>query len=103
MSDTSFIKRSPKRWIFVARLLMILGLLCFLGSTLFYDLLDLPRTPRPSTGNVYPVRNHRTVIYWTEAEVRGSRELTLAAVSCWIGALFIIQRLGLLKRRKEFE
>jgi hypothetical protein len=65
------------RWIFAARLLMILGLLCFLYSgALYYSL------------------------FWTEAKVMASRELSLAAISCWIAALFIIARLGLFKWRR---
>jgi hypothetical protein len=77
MSDTNFIKRNPRRWIFVARLLMILGLLCFLYSGFLYDSL-----------------------FWTEAKVRASRELSLAAISCWIASLIIIARLGLFKWRR---
>jgi hypothetical protein len=77
MSDTNLIKRNPKRWIFVARLLMILGLLCFLYSGFLYGSL-----------------------FWTEAKMRASRELSLAAISCWIAALIIIVRLGLFKWRR---
>jgi len=59
MSDTNFIKRNPRRWIGVTRLLMILGLLCFLYSgSLYYSL------------------------FWTEAKMRAGRELSLAAISC---------------------
>ena len=75
--DTNFIKRNPKRWIFVTRLLMVLGLLCFLYS----GLLD-----------------HS--LFWTEAKLTASAELTLIAVSCWITALIIMQRLGLFKWRR---
>jgi hypothetical protein len=77
MSDTNFIKRNPRRWIFVTRLLMILGLLCFLYSGSLYNSL-----------------------FWTEAKMRASRELSLAAISCWIAALIIIARLGLFKWRR---
>jgi hypothetical protein len=77
MSDTGFIKRNPKRWVFVTRLLMILGLLCFLGSgSLYYS------------------------VFFTEEKVRASQALSLAATSCWIGALFIVARLGLFKWRR---
>ena len=77
MSDTDFIKRNPRRWMFVTRLLMILGLLCFLYSgALYYSL------------------------FWTEAKVRASRELSLAAISCGIAALFIIVRLGFFEWRR---
>jgi hypothetical protein len=56
---------------------MILGLLCFLYSgSLYYSL------------------------FWTEAKMRASRELSLAAISCWIAALIIIARLGLFKWRR---
>jgi hypothetical protein len=62
---------------FVTQLLMILGLLCFLYSgSLYYSL------------------------FWTEAKVRAIRELSFAAISCWIGALFIIAGLGLFRRRR---
>jgi hypothetical protein len=77
MSDTNIIKRNARRWIFVTRLLMILGLLCFLYSgSLYYSL------------------------FWTEAKVNASRELSFAGISCWIGALVIIARLGLFKWRR---
>ena len=77
MSDTNFIKRNPRQWMFVTRLLMILGLLCFLYSgSLYYSL------------------------FWTEAKVTASRELSLAAISCWIGALIIVARLGLFRWRR---
>jgi hypothetical protein len=39
-------------------------------------------------------------LFWTEAKVMASRELSLAAISCWIAALFIIARLGLFKWRR---
>ena len=58
MSDTNFIKRNPRRWVFVARSLMILGFLCFLYSgSLYYSL------------------------FWTEAKMKASRELSLVAIS----------------------
>ena len=77
MSDTNFIKRNPKRWVCVARSLMILGLLCFLYSGFLYYSL-----------------------FWTEAKTRASSELSLAAISCWIAALIITARLGLFKLRR---
>jgi hypothetical protein len=78
MSDTNFIKRNPRRWLCVARSLMILGLLCFLysGFSLNYS------------------------VFWTEAKARASSELSLAAISCWIAALIITARLGLFKLRR---
>lgn len=77
MSDPNFIKGNPRRWMFLARLLMILGLLCFLYSgSLYYSL------------------------FWTEAKLKASRELSRAAISCWIGALIITARLGLFKWRR---
>jgi hypothetical protein len=36
MSGINFIKRNPRRWVSVARSLMILGLLCFLYSGFLY-------------------------------------------------------------------
>ena len=36
----------------------------------------------------------------TEAKARASRELLLAAISCWIAALIITARLGLFKLRR---
>lgn len=76
MSDTNFFKRNPRRWVFVARALMILGLLCFLYSAFLYYSL-----------------------FWTEAKARGGRELSIVAISCWTAALIITQRLGLFKLR----
>jgi hypothetical protein len=77
MSDTNFIKRNTRRWVFVARSLMILGFLCFLYSgSLYYSL------------------------FWTEAKARASGELSFAAISCWIAALIITARLGLFKLRR---
>ena len=74
MSDTNFIKRNPRRWVIVARSLMILGLLCFLYS----GFLDYS-------------------LFWTEAKVNASREVSFAGIFCWIAALVIIARLGLFK------
>jgi hypothetical protein len=39
-------------------------------------------------------------LFWTEAKMRVSRELSLAAISCWIAALILIARLGLFKWRR---
>jgi uncharacterized membrane protein YhhN len=77
MSDTRLIKRNPRRWVIVARSLMILGLLCFLYSGVLYYSL-----------------------FWTEAKTRASRELSLVAISCWAAALIITARLGLFKLRR---
>ena len=78
MSDTNLIQRNPGRWVFVARSLMILGLLCFLYSgSLYYS------------------------VFWTEAKERLGRELSLVAISCWIAALIITARLGLFKLRRK--
>lgn len=77
MSDTNFIKRNPRRWVFVARALMILGLLCFLYSAFLYYSL-----------------------FWTDAKERAGRELSLVAISCWTAALIITARLGLFKLRR---
>jgi hypothetical protein len=77
MSDTNFIKRNPRRWVFVARSLMILGLLCFLYSgSLYYSL------------------------FWTKAKASAGRELSIVASSCWIAAVIITARLGLFKLRR---
>jgi len=77
MNDTNVINRNPKRWVFVARSLMILGFLCFLYSGSLYHSL-----------------------FWTEAKARASSKLSLAAISCWIAALIITARLGIFKLRR---
>jgi hypothetical protein len=77
MSDTNIIKRNSTRWIFVTRLLMVLGLLCFLYS-----------------GSLY------YAVFFDETKIRASRELSFAGISCWMGALVIIARLGLFKWRR---
>lgn len=77
MNDTNFIKRNPRRWVFVARALMILGLLCFLYSAFLYYSL-----------------------FWTDAKERAGHELSLVAISCWAAALIITARLGLFKLRR---
>lgn len=75
--DTNSIKRNPQSWMVVTRFLMILGLLCFVYS----GFLD-----------------HS--LFWTEAKLTASAELTLIAILCWITALIIMQRLGLFKWRR---
>jgi hypothetical protein len=70
-------KRKPKQWKIVALSLMILGLLSFLFSGWL-------------NGSVF----------WSAAKTRAGQELSLAAISCWIGALLINVRLGLFKWRK---
>ena len=77
MSNTNFIKRNPRRWVFVARSLMISGLLCFLYSSFLYYSL-----------------------FWTEAKARAGRELSFVAIACWTAALIITARLGLFKLRR---
>ena len=77
--ESTFIKRSPARWIFVTRLLMVLGLLCFLyAGSLYY------------------------AVFFDEAKIRAGRELSFAGISCWIAALFITARLGLFKWPNEW-
>jgi len=76
MSNTNFTKRKQTPWTFVARLLMILGLLCFLYSASLYN-----------------------SVFFHEANMKASRELSFAAISCWIAALLITVRLGLFKWR----
>ena len=39
-------------------------------------------------------------LFWTGVKVRAIRELSLAAISCWIAALLVIAGLGLFKRRR---
>jgi len=77
MGDTDLTKRNATRWIFLTRLLMVLGLLCFLYSgSLYYS------------------------VFFHEAKIRASRELSFAGVSCCIAALLITVRLGLFKWRR---
>jgi len=77
MSDTNFTKWNPRRWIFVMRLLMVLGLLCFLCSgSLYYS------------------------VFFHEENIRASRELSFAGISCWTAALFITVRFGLFRWRR---
>jgi hypothetical protein len=77
MSDTTFTKQKSTRWIFVTRLLMVLGLLCFLYS-----------------GSLY------YAVFFDETKIRASRELSFAGISCWIAALLITARIGLFRWRR---
>ena len=77
MSDTTFTKRKSTSWIFVTRLLMVLGLLCFLYS-----------------GSLY------YAVFFDETTIRASRELSFAGISCWIAALLITARIGLFRWRR---
>jgi hypothetical protein len=100
MNSTNFAKQNPRLWSAVGRSFMILGILCNLAAVFLYYLPGLPNLPRPSTGNVYPIQNHSTVAYWTEAELWTNRALTAAFVFFCGFALFIAARLGLMKWRK---
>jgi hypothetical protein len=77
MSDATFTKRNSTRWMFVTRMLIVLGLLCFLYS-----------------GSLY------YAVFFDEAKIRASRELSFAGISCWIAALLITARIGLFRWRR---
>jgi len=92
-------KHSQKLCEVTAKCCVVLAIICNLAAALVYYLLDLPRVPRPDLGNIYPIRNHYTVIYWTQTELWAHRLLSVLAVSFFGIALLIGWKLGLFKRR----
>ena len=89
-----------KQWTTVARCLGILAVICTVGAASLYYLPNLPREPRPDLGNIYPIQNHYTVIYWTKTQLLAYRVLRASAISLYCVTFLILWRLGLLTWRK---
>jgi hypothetical protein len=68
--------KNSRRLSYIGKGAGIVFVLCFLAATLIYYLPGLPTSPRPETGNIYPVRNHYTILYWNGKEIWADRILT---------------------------
>jgi hypothetical protein len=83
--------KNSRRLSYIGKGAGIVFVLCFLAATLIYYLPGLPTSPRPETGNIYPVRNHYTILYWNGKEIWADRILTYMGIvffgiACFIGS-----------------
>ena len=86
---------------YIGKVAGIACLLCLMVETSFYYLPGRPTSPRPETGNIYPVRNHYTILYWNGREIWADRILTYSGILFFGIAFFIGSRTGAFDRKKQ--
>ena len=84
MHDAVPIVKLIRRWRIITGVLGYCGLASGLISGSVYVWPNIPRIPRPASGNIFPVNMHGTTIYWSEVEL-----LTHRWLACLAGVLIV--------------
>lgn len=82
-----------KRWAVLGRVLAALSLVCWFGDFLVYYWPNVPTTPYPESGNIYPLQVHGGYLYFTKALIRFHTSLLIVAAASAAGYVLIRLRI----------